>query len=346
VFVTRVLFVADQFADATRSRVERHAGGAELTDEAAIRACPWQISTTTFRNLNHRDEQLAKSDVIIVGNSETATPDQLLSIARTGRHVTFEHDLRICRWRGNFPSGRDVAHRMLQRCWCPHLTQRELFDRARGAIFLTRLQESYYRRNPFFACPATHVLGSSLFGRALLDAAAATASMSHERAGASVFASPHPVKGYRQALRYCRKRGLVAREIRGLSPAQVLEHFAASRRFVYLPIGPEWAGRMLVEARLLGCGVVTNELVGVAGEDFWQGDRSTALSFLADGPRRFWGLVEQLMNRDETSNPRPERPLETVAEKLSGLLRAPKVCFWPVGPGPLHSARVHEYAAW
>jgi len=339
--------VADQFSDATRSRAERHAGGAELTDEAAIKACPWPVSTTTFRALGQAGHDLLEqSDVIIVGNSETASPEQLASIARTGRHVTFEHDLRICRWRGNFPSGRDSAHRMLQRCWCPHLAQRELFDRARGAIFLTRLQESYYRKNPFFACPATHVLGSSLFGPALLEAAASTAATKRERAGASVFASPHPVKGYRQALRYCRQHALAPREIRGLSPAQVLEHFAESQSFVYLPIGPEWAGRMLVEARLLGCQVVTNELVGVAGEGFWHGDRTSALSFLADGPQRFWRLVEQLMNAPGSSSVRPVRPVEAAAEKLSGLLRAPKVCFWPVGPGPLRGSAVHEYAAW
>lgn len=345
--MTRVLFVADQFSDATRSRAERHAGGAELTDEAAINACPWPVSTMTFQALSQTGSgPLAQSDIIVVGNSEKASPEQLLEIARTGRHVTFEHDLRICRWRGNFPSGRDSAHRMLQRCWCPHLAQRELFDRARGAIFLTRLQESYYRKNPFFACPATHVLGSSLFGPALLEAAAKSASGNGARAGTSVFASPHPVKGHRQALRYCQQHGLTPHEIRGLAPAQVLEHFAASQSFVYLPIGPEWAGRMLVEARLLGCQVVTNELVGVAGEDFWQGDRASALDFLADGPRRFWRLVEQLMNAPASGSLRPVRPVEGAAEKLSWLLRAPKVCFWPVGPGPLRSSPVHEYAAW
>jgi len=345
--VTRVLFVADQFSDATRSRAERHPGGAELTDEAAIAACPWSLSTTTFHMLASSGVgALEQSDIIVVGNSETASSEQLLAIARTGRHVTFEHDLRICRWRGNFPSGRDYAHRMLQRCWCAQAAQRELFERARGAIFLTRLQESYYRKNPFFACPATLVLGSSLFGPALLEAAASTPADRGVRSGASVFASPHPVKGYRQAIRYCRQHGLAPKEIRGLSPPQVLQHFAASRSFVYLPIGPEWAGRMLVEARLLGCQVVTNELAGVASEPFWQGDRDGAVSFLADGPHRFWRLVEELMSTPRHDAVRPVRPLETVAEKLSGLLRAPKACFWPVGPNPLRSSPVHTYAAW
>jgi hypothetical protein len=121
------------------------------------------------------------------------------------------------------------------------------------------------------------------------------------RSGTSVFASPHRIKGFRAALRYCEARGIAPDGIRGLSPEQVLQHFAEHERFVYLPIGPEWAGRMVVEARVLGCEVVVNDNVGVAGEAFWGGDRTAALDFLAGGPRRFWTLVEALL--DEPAPP-------------------------------------------
>ena len=344
--MTRVLFVADQFSDATRTRGERHAGGAELTDESAISASPWPVSLKTFKTLAlEGTTALNDFDVIVVANSETASPEQLQQIASTERHVTFEHDLRICRWRGNFPSGRDFVHRTLQRCWCPHTAQRALFERARGTIFLTRLQERYYRDNAFFSCGATRVLGSSLFGPALLDKpTSGTAASSRNQT--TVFASPNPIKGYRQALRYCEKRGIVPSEIRGLAPEQVLEHFASMRSFVYLPIGPEWAGRMVVEARLLGCSVVVNDLVGVAGEDFWRGSRDQAVGFLSDGPKRFWRFVEELMNGEVVAPPRSAKPFEAAAEALTALLRAPPRCLWPVGPRTWRASPTHEHAAW
>jgi hypothetical protein len=342
--MTRALFVADQFSDVSRGPSDKHPGGAELTDEAAISACPWPLSTTTFGALRREASSFLDGfDVIVVGNSETAAPEQLEQLARTRRHVAFEHDLRICRWRGNFPSGRDPVHKLWQRCWCPHLQLRRFFDRARGVVFLTGMQERYYRANASFATSHTRILGSSLFGAQLLELAA---NASHERTGTAVFASRNPIKGHAQALRYCRERGLAPREIRDLSPVEVLARFAQSERFVYLPIGPEWAGRMVVEARMLGASVVVNEHVGVAGEPFWLIERDGVRQFLRSGPRRFWTLVEELMNTPELDLPRAPSRTERALDQLSVALRRPKRCFWPVGPGPLGHVPAQEYPAW
>jgi hypothetical protein len=79
-----------------------------------------------------------------------------------------------------------------------------------------------------------------------------------------------------------------------LSPAQVLDVLARVRTFVYLPRGLEPAGRMPVEARLLGCEVVVNEHVGVCGESWWTGDEQHAFDFVRGAPRRFWELVAEL----------------------------------------------------
>lgn len=343
--MTRVLFIADQFGDAPRGPSERHPGGAELTDEAAIQACPWPLSRITLRQLSAESPHFLDAfELIVLANSETATAAQLQQIARTKRHVLFEHDLRICRYRGNFPSGRDPLHRTRQRCWCPHLEQRALFDSARGVVFLTALQERYYRANPFFECGQARVLGSSLFGASILDLPAHAPRTAN--APTVIFASRHPVKGYAQAKRHCRERGIQPLEIANLPPAAVLQTFQESESFVYLPIGPEWAGRMVIEARLLGCNVVANDLVGVTGEPVWRSDRASALEFLANGPRRFWSLVEELMAAPSSVAERPPSPSARGFEQLAALLRAPRSAFWPRGPNPLRSPPPRHYAAW
>src|SRR5690606_22028073 len=43
-----------------------------------------------------------------------------------------------------------------------------------------------------------------------------------------------------------------------------------------------------------GCEVIVNAQVGVAGEPLWRMHPDAALTWLADGPRRFWRLVEEL----------------------------------------------------
>src|SRR5215207_7036136 len=221
--MARVLFLADQFSDAARTRHDRHPGAAELTDAAAIAACPWPVTTRRFAELSPGES--SGYDVLVVANSQSATAAQLAEIAGTGRHIAFEHDLRVCRWRGNFPMSIDPAHRRFQRCWCPHPESRRLFETAAGVIFLTAFQERIYRRNPSFRCGASRVLGSSLFELASLEPALRPAGARH---GTRVFESPHRIKGFAAAQRYCRQRGIEPLPIRGLPPGEVLTVFAGS----------------------------------------------------------------------------------------------------------------------
>ncbi len=300
--MTKVLFLVDQHAASHRTAQDRHPGGAELTDAAALDVCPWPVETSTFVDLDLAS--LDGYDVILLGNSQSASPEVLEAIAATGRHVLFEHDLRICDWRGNLPFTRDLVHRHYQRCWCPHLSQQRLYDTSLGVIFLTSLQQAYFEENPFFRLPPSRVLGCSLFAPDLFERREKVLARGAQRSGMCIFASPQRIKGAHVARRYCEERGVVPDEIRGMRPEQVLEVYESHETFVYLPIGPEWAGRMVVEARVLGCDVVVNRHVGVAQEPFWSGPRDAALHHLADGPKRFWRQVEELMN--ERPRVRPE----------------------------------------
>jgi hypothetical protein len=75
---------------------------------------------------------------------------------------------------------------------------------------------------------------------------------------------------------------------------EVLDLMQRSARFVFLPAQLEPAGRMPVEARFLGCEVVTNRHVGVSGEAWWHLPDSRALEALRDAGPRFWRIVQQL----------------------------------------------------
>ncbi len=288
-----ILFIADKFSDAMRTPEAGHPGGAELTDKAAIEAAPYPVTCVTFDDLS--SALLDAHDIHIIGNSSTATVTQLCALARAGRHVLFEHDVRICRWRGNFPAAKEPVHRYHHRCVCPHLSLRALYATAQGAIFLTHRQLAVFEANPFFCCGTTAVVGCSLFDEAFFERVETLAGCARpRRRGWWVLGSRQLIKGTKQAMAYCRIHGHPPRVIRGLEPDEVLNRLEGAERFVYLPIGLEPAGRMVVEARWLGADVVVNEHVGVAGESWWHAPDAQGLAILRDGPARFWRLVEEV----------------------------------------------------
>ncbi|MCU0558955.1 MAG: hypothetical protein MUD16_02020 [Desulfobacterales bacterium] len=259
-----------------------------------MQAAPWHVDTVTSREAT--PELLENFDVHVLGNMKHARPEVMAALVHQGRHVLFEHDVRICHWRGNFPAACDPIHRWLGRCICPHRPLRSLIASSLGMIFLTHHQLSVYRRNPFFRPPAVQVLGSSVFGQEFFDRVARVRSgrLRTDRRGTCIAYSAHRIKGFRAALSYCRKRGVEPQVIQNINPQEVLDLMQRCAQFVFLPARLEPAGRMPVEARFLGCEVVTNRHVGVTGEAWWHLPDSQALEVLRDAGPRFWRIVQQL----------------------------------------------------
>ncbi|MFP4597333.1 MAG: hypothetical protein ACLFVJ_03715 [Persicimonas sp.] len=326
----RVLFLADQFADSTRTEGEKHPGGAELTDATAIEACPWPIECAPAKDFD--PARLDGFDVHVIGNFESAAPDLLRALAERGRHVLFEHDVRICQWNGNFPSAWEKLHHHAQWCVCPHPRFGPLYESAMGTIFLTHRQLGVYRANPFFEPQRTAVLGSSLMNDAFFERVERARENPTERdIDWAVVHSRNAIKGTENALAYCSERGVEPFVIQNLEPEEVLDVLERTRRFVYLPIGLEPAGRMLLEARFLGAEVVSNPNAGVAGESWWNLQDGQALEVLRDAPYRFWRIIEAWMSQE--SQPAQSRPVMPLAKVVQPVTNAALRTLEAVVPG-------------
>ena len=230
--------------------------------------------------------------MIVVGNSGSATREQLDAIAATRRHVSFEHDLRICFWRGNHPTSPEPLHHLGRTCICPHHHLRSFYERSLGVVYLTGRQRDAFHANPFFDDSRSVILGCSLFSTAFFERVEKVDSPA--RRGTVIYGSRDRLKGYRESFEYCMNHGYSPLVIRNMLPREVLEVFEGAERFVYLPTAVEAAGRMPVEARFLGCEVICNENVGVASEPWWRWPDEDALAYVRDAPLRFWREVLSL----------------------------------------------------
>ena len=293
----RVLFVADYFVDTPGDSGGSYPGGAEQTDAAVIDACPWPVERVQVKDL--RESSLEGAELILVGNLDTSTRAQCDAIARTGRHVLFEHDYRMCRLRGSY--GARWTHRWSGRCFCRLPRYKALFARALGAVFLTHRQLDRYLENPFLRLPAHDVLGCSVMGDAFFAAVKEQRERPVEKHGTVVVHSSHAFKGFQQSLEYCRRHGIEPTVVRDAAPAELLAVLARSERLVFLPEWYEPASRLAVEARFLGCEVVSNERLGVGGEAWWTEPDAVGLAVLASAATRFWEMVDAFARRSSVS---------------------------------------------
>ena len=283
-----VLFIADRLAPATATTPSSvRPSGTELTDAAAIEGCPEPIEATTFAQLDV--DMLDRFELIVVSTSRTAKRKQLRAISERGRHLTFEHDMRICRYGGNFVEALEPVHRSTHTCVCPHPGYQRFYERARGTVFLTARQKLAFEANPFFAGTRSAILGTSLFNQEFLRRARSRSAAA--RRDTAVVASQKRSKGYAQALEQAVQSGATPVVIDGLTPAEVFDTFERVERFVYLPTSIQAAGRMAIEARLLGCEVTANDNVGVTTEPWWSWPDQDALAYVGSGVERFWRLA-------------------------------------------------------
>lgn len=289
----RVLFLADQFAEPSRDGVGRDSA-AEIMNAAVLQASPWPIEALRCSEL--RTDHLRDFDLHLIGNLEQATPEQCDAIAELGRGVLIEHDYRMCRWRGDFARSSSSYHRKLWRCNCRLKHRLRLLESARGAIFLTHRQLGIYRTNPFVRLPRHAVLGCSVMDRDFFDRVAHFKSTGSPRgAGALLLHSDDATTGYEQAIAYCRSSRIEPMVVPDTTRDEVLATFEAAARVVFLPQWPEPSGHIALEARFLGCELVSNEALGVAGESWWHLRDDLAFEFVREAPRRFWTLVSSFL---------------------------------------------------
>lgn len=301
----RALFVADYFVDTDGDSGGTYPGGAEQTDAAVIQACPWPVERVTIRALD--TVPLDRFDLFLLGNLNLATRAQCDALASRGRHVLFEHDYRMCRHRGDYT--KHPIHRWLDRCLCRERRFENLFASALGAVFLTRRQLERYRRNPFVRLPPYEVLGCSVMGSEFFESIRKYHDRPLQKHGTVVVHSSHPFKGFARSLEYCQRHGIEPTIVRDASPSEMLDALSRAERLVFMPEWYEPASRLAVEAKFLGCEVVSNERLGVAGEPWWTQPDEVGLAVLEGAASRFWEIVERFAGARAVTKIQPSREL-------------------------------------
>jgi hypothetical protein len=308
-------------------------GGAELSMDALHRTAPVPFAAVRSSQLTQEMIETHRDCHWVFGNFAHLDPSLIQYF--TGSKISysvFEHDYKFCRWRS---VERHLAEGGVE-CHCESDPWGKLIENfylnARQVWFCSqRHMQRYFDRFPSLKTSNCSVL-SAVFGDDFFQKIVPLIQSlsSRKKSGWLTLDSDSWIKGTADAKNWLDSNGKSYKFIKGMNPDQVLESMANAEGFVCLPRGADVSNRMVTEAKLLGCEVVSNDNIQHVGESWLDYDPINALRWLHNRRNVFWQRTLDIINGQEVRDPkllikfptrgRPEKFFD-VLEKYMSLSR-------------------------
>lgn len=127
-------------------------------------------------------------------------------------------------------------------------------------------------------------LGMSLWSKEQI-ALIRSASERNKNVTAVIVRSENPIKNTDGAMRYCSEKEIPYSLIGSVHYDEFLDQLARGHQFVFFPRVLESFNRVLLEARMLGCKIVTNNLNGCTSEEWFKEYKGQELIDFVDAQR-------------------------------------------------------------
>lgn len=242
-------------------------------------------------------------DLALISNCVTIDNDILESILSQKKHIFFMHDYIFCKYRLFFPCIEKCYNCKFADIW------KKRFLSSKAIIYLSPLHKEYHERFipelkdiPNFCVPST--IDPHLFN---------PFRQSRIKNSALCINSLLPYKGANRLIEFISKNPNIKFQIVSPNPSllplppnafiiaqhlpykDIITLLETSEFYVELPETPQPFNRTCMEAKLAGCKVITNELMGAISYP-WFNDRKEAIYELLNAPRTFWKGLEHYGN--------------------------------------------------
>lgn len=274
-------------------------GGAELSMDALHRASPIQFAAVRSSHLTQELIETYRESHWVFGNFAHLNPSLIALFSNSKiSYSVFEHDYKFCRW-------RSVEKHLIEggeECHCETHPWGRLIEvfylNSKQVWFCSqRHMQRYFDRFPSLKSANCSVL-SAVFGEEFFAKIVPLIQSlpSRKKSGWLALDSDSWIKGTDDAKKWLEDNEKSFSFIKGMSPDQVLEAMANAEGFVCLPRGADVSNRMVTEAKLLGCQVVSNENVQHIGEEWLEHpDVNFTLQWLYNRRNMFWNRTLELI---------------------------------------------------
>lgn len=292
---TEIVFVSDLYAS-------DHLGGAELTTEALLDKSPFKVFKCHSRNVTLDLISQGTEKYWIFGNFFGMDLNLIPTIVANVNFSVIEYDYKFCKYRSQEKHKEAEG----EPCNCNNDIHGKIissFYYAADSIWwMSQNQMNQYHEVFPFLKKVTNTVLSSMFSESFFSKIQELRDNEGEKNNKWIIVgSTSWIKGVKEAEYYCENNNMEFESIYGVPHKELLDKFASSKGYIFLPKGGDTCPRTVIEAKLLGCELILNKNVQHSEEDWFKTtDIDSIVDYLKARPNIFWKKISDIKNRIPT----------------------------------------------
>jgi len=240
-------------------------GGAELNDFSLVsqfKKAGINVKELYCKDVSTEFLSQNKEANFIVANFVSLTEANKQYMMKNNRYIIYEHDHKYLKRRNpifykNFRAPED------------HLANIDFFTHARSTICLTQLALDVFKSNT--GLDNVDKIGASVWRDEDLDYLIELLSEPNKNEYAAIMDSTNPIKKKVQCIKFCEDKDIPYQLISDINHRAFLRKLSAYEKLVFMTGHLETCCRIIVEAKMLNCEVLTQKaLIGACSEDWFQ----------------------------------------------------------------------------
>ena len=254
----KCIFVSDFYKSDLNNK-----GGAENNDSvllSSLRKCGFVIEEIYSRDASSSFIEQNKDKKFIISNFVGLSEESKKSL-HNKHYIIYEHDHKYLKTRdpSKFPNFLAPEHQVINR---------EFYKNSQCVICLSKIQAESVCNN--LGISNVESIGCSLWSEEKLNFITSICETQKDKEYCIVN-SKNVVKGTKLAMDFCRRSDYSFDLIESNDEKKFLKTLASYERLVYIPTVLESLCRLVVEAKMLNCGVITKtKLLGANSESWWR----------------------------------------------------------------------------
>ena len=286
-----IFFISDYFCD-------QISGGAELNDAELIN----YFSTVT--NLKKKQSHLVNKEILkknkhsffIISNFSNLDWKCREYLYNNLEYIIYEHDHKYLKTRNPADYNKFKAENT-------QIVNYFLYKNAKKVICQSKFHEKLLKTNLPELDNIINI-GGNLWSIETLEHIRSL-SKKNKSNKCSILSSNIVHKNTVKSIEYCTRKNLEYELVRDKDYNSFLAKLGANDKFVFFPKTPETLSRLVVEARMMGLKIITNDLVGATHEDWFSLKGEKLIDFMVSKRHNIISLLSDIIEEHWETIKRP-----------------------------------------